>query len=153
MLSIGSLQEAADKKGWVWYLLLVLVVPALLIGWIYQQSKAHQKKSEEQKATEKQAVSETSKLPKNERIETGNDDLTRIEGIGPKVAGVLKNTGITSFDSLANADPAEVKNVLNEAGLQMMTPDGWIEQAEFAAKEDWDGLQKLQDELKGGRRK
>ncbi len=81
--------------------------------------------------TEKQAASE---LPKNEKVETRNDDLTRIEGIGPKVAGVLKNTGITSFISLAHADPAEVKNVLNEAGPQMMNPEGWIEQAEFAAK-------------------
>lgn len=153
MLSMDALQKAADTIGWVWYLLFVLVVLALIIGWIYQQSKAQQKKSEEQKAAEKQPVSETSKLPKNKRIEAGNDDLTRIEGIGLKVAGVLKNVGITSFNSLANADTAEVKNVLNEAGLQMMDPEGWIAQAEFATKEDWDGLQKLQDELKGGRRR
>ena len=152
MLSMDALQKAADTIGWVWYLLLVLVVLALIIGWIYQQSKAQQKKSEQQKAAEKQTV-EVSELPKSEKVKTGNDDLTRIEGIGPKVAGVLKNAGITSFDSLANADTAEVKNVLNEAGLQMMNPEGWIEQAELAAKEDWDGLQKLQDELKGGRRR
>jgi predicted flap endonuclease-1-like 5' DNA nuclease len=150
---MGSLQEAADKIGWGWYLLLVVVVLGLILGWIYQQSKAEQKKKEKQGATEKQPVSKPPEFPKNEKMGTGNDDLTRIEGIGPKVAGVLENAGITSFDSLANADPAEVKNVLNEAGLQMMNPEGWIEQAEFAAKEDWDGLQKLQDELKGGRRK
>jgi small subunit ribosomal protein S2 len=153
MLSMDAFQEAADKIGWVWYLLLVVVVLALIIGWMYQQSKAQQKKSEGQNTKEKQAVFETSELPKNEKVEKGSDDLTKIEGIGPKVAGVLKNAGITSFDGLANAEPAEVKGVLNEAGLQMMNPEGWIEQAEFAAKEDWDGLQKLQDELKGGRRK
>jgi predicted flap endonuclease-1-like 5' DNA nuclease len=153
MLSMGSLQKAGDTIGWVWYLLVVLVVLALIIGWIYQQSKAQKKKEEQEKTTEKQAVPAASELPKNEKVETRNDDLTQIEGIGPKVAGVLKNAGITSFDSLASADPAEVKNVLNEAGLQMMNPEGWIEQAELAAKEDWDGLQKLQDELKGGRRR
>ncbi len=46
-----------------------------------------------------------------------------------------------------------MKSVLNEAGLQMMNPEGWIEQAELAAHGDWDGLEKLQGELKGGRRK
>jgi small subunit ribosomal protein S2 len=150
---MGSLQEAADKIGWIWYLLLVVVVLALILGWIYQQTKAQQKKSEQPSTKEKQTGSEASELPKKEKVEKREDDLTRIEGIGPKVAGVLKNAGITSFDSLVNADPAEVKNVLNEAGLQMMNPEGWIEQAEFAAKADWDGLQKLQDELKGGRRR
>jgi hypothetical protein len=35
----------------------------------------------------------------------------------------------------------------------MMSPEGWIEQADLAAQEDWEGLEKLQTELKGGRRK
>jgi hypothetical protein len=34
----------------------------------------------------------------------------------------------------------------------MMKPDGWIELADLAAKGDWQGLEKLQEELKGGRR-
>jgi hypothetical protein len=35
----------------------------------------------------------------------------------------------------------------------MMNPAGWIEQAELAAKGDWAALEKLQSELKGGRRR
>jgi hypothetical protein len=66
---------------------------------------------------------------------------------------VLRNAGIQNFDDLSHADPAEVKNVLNDAGLQMMNPEGWIEQAQLAVDEDWDGLQKLREQLKGGRRK
>jgi predicted flap endonuclease-1-like 5' DNA nuclease len=152
MLFIGSLQDAADKIGWVWYLLLVLVVLAGIIWWMVQQSKkqAQQQSQSQEKVQQKQEISGMPASPGGERAE---DDLTIIEGIGPKVAGVLKDAGINDFDALSSADPAEVKNVLNEAGLQMMSPEGWIEQAEFAAKEDWDGLQKLQDELKGGRRK
>jgi predicted flap endonuclease-1-like 5' DNA nuclease len=84
--------------------------------------------------------------------EQDEDDLARIEGIGPKVAGVLKGAGITTFDALAHAEPAKIRSILNEAGLRMMNPEGWIEQAQLAAKEDWDRLQKLQDELVGGRR-
>jgi hypothetical protein len=33
-----------------------------------------------------------------------------------------------------------------------MNPEGWIEQASLAAKGDWDGLERLQGELKGGRK-
>jgi hypothetical protein len=83
---------------------------------------------------------------------TAADDLTRIEGIGPKVSKVLNEAGITTFEELARADVADVKKELNEAGLQMMNPEGWIEQAGLAAKADWEGLEQLQRELKGGRR-
>jgi predicted flap endonuclease-1-like 5' DNA nuclease len=146
----GAVFQEADTNttSWVWYLLVVLVALALIIWWIVQQSKKQSK--EESKQQKEQEQSNASASPKREKAE---DDLTQIEGIGPKVAGVLNDAGITSFDSLANSDPTKVKSVLNEAGLQMMSPEGWIEQAELAAKEDWDGLQKLQDELKGGRRK
>jgi hypothetical protein len=33
-----------------------------------------------------------------------------------------------------------------------MDPAGWIEQADLAAKGDTEGLKKLQDSLKGGRK-
>jgi predicted flap endonuclease-1-like 5' DNA nuclease len=149
MNTISFLQQADESSpGWVWYLLVVLVALALLIWWMYQQSR---KQSEEDaKVQVKQESSMAVEAPKREGA---GDDLTIIEGIGPKVARVLKEAGITSFDSLSQADAAEVKNVLTAAGLQMMSPEGWIEQADLAAKEDWEGLEKLQDELKGGRRK
>jgi small subunit ribosomal protein S2 len=140
----GSLQDAGDTIGWTWYLLLVLVVLALILGWIYQQSK------KQSKEVEKKAESRETESSKREVRE---DDLTRIEGIGPKVDKILKRAGIKSFDDLSSADPAEVKSVLNEAGLQMMSPEGWVEQAQLAAEEDWEGLQKLQGEMKGSRRK
>ena len=81
------------------------------------------------------------------------DDLTKLEGIGPKVGKVLNEAGITTFEGLAHAKAADVQNALNAAGMQMMNPEGWIEQAKLAAKGDMDGLKKLQDELRGGRKK
>lgn len=80
------------------------------------------------------------------------DDLTSLEGIGPKVSKILNGAGIHSFADLAKANDKEVDAVLDEAGLQMMDSIGWIEQAKLAAKGDTEGLMKLQDELKGGRR-
>ena len=80
------------------------------------------------------------------------DDLEIIEGIGPKVAKVLKAAGILSFDDLAHASVEKVNDVLKAAKLTMMDSAGWIEQAKLAAKGDTDGLKKMQDEMKGGRR-
>ncbi len=84
--------------------------------------------------------------------EASADDLESLEGIGPKVAKVLNEAGIHTFADLANAQAADVQKILNSAGLQMMNPEGWIEQARLAARGDMDGLAKLQDELKGGRK-
>jgi hypothetical protein len=80
------------------------------------------------------------------------DDLVSLEGIGPKVAKVLKAAGITTFAGLAKAETAKVQEILNAAGLQMMNPKGWIEQAKLAAQGDTEGLKKLQKKLKDGRR-
>jgi len=80
------------------------------------------------------------------------DDLTKLEGIGPKVAKVLGGAGISTFEKLAHADVSSVQKILNDAGMQMMNPEGWIEQAKLAAKGEWAVLEKLQSELKGGRK-
>jgi hypothetical protein len=80
------------------------------------------------------------------------DDLVKIEGIGPKVARILKEAGIANFDDLARAKAADVQKILDAAGLQMMRPEGWIEQARLAARNDWTAFEKLQSELKGGRK-
>jgi len=80
------------------------------------------------------------------------DDLKILEGIGPKVAQVLNEAGIHTFADLAQAQAADVQKILDSAGLQMMNPEGWIEQAKLAARGDMEGLAKLQDELKGGRK-
>lgn len=85
-------------------------------------------------------------------VPQAQDDLTKLEGIGPKVAQVLKEGGITTFAALADADADQVQALLNAAGLQMMNPSGWIEQAKLAARGDTEGLKRLQEELKGGRR-
>ncbi len=79
------------------------------------------------------------------------DDLTRIEGIGPKVAQVLNSIGITTFAALANADYTKVKQALTDAGWPYMDPTTWIEQARLAAEGKWEELAALQEQLKGGR--
>jgi predicted flap endonuclease-1-like 5' DNA nuclease len=83
------------------------------------------------------------------------DDLKRIEGIGPKIAGVLRQAGINSFTQLADADLDRLRQVLEAADPRLgrlADPGTWPEQARFAAKGDWQALAALQSQLKGGRR-
>jgi len=141
MYAMGYLQQAGtNATGWLLLLLLGIVILVLAVWWLFRRVDRMQA----------EALSERNDVPRRDNRE---DDLKKIEGIGPKVEKVLKNAGIKSYESLSRADAANIQNVLNEAGLQMMSPEGWIEQANLAAKRDWAGLQKLQGELKGGRRK
>jgi predicted flap endonuclease-1-like 5' DNA nuclease len=81
------------------------------------------------------------------------DDLTRIEGIGPKIASILLAAGIDSFAKLAAMSEDAVLATVKAGGLRI-TPNvnTWAEQAKLAANGDWDGLARLQQGLRGGKR-
>ena len=85
-------------------------------------------------------------------VQNEADDLTRIEGIGPKVAQALNAAGIVTFAALAESNVEDIQKIVNEAGLKMMSPEGWIDQAKLAAAGDWKGFEKLQAKLMGGRK-
>lgn len=82
-----------------------------------------------------------------------SDDLTKIEGIGPKIAGLLKVAGIRTFEKLSKTKVPAISKVLDAAGprYQMHDPGSWPKQAGLAAAGEWDALEKLQDELDGGK--
>lgn len=80
------------------------------------------------------------------------DDLTKIEGIGPKVSKTLIAAGISTFEALSNTTVEDIQKTLTDAGLRMMDATTWPQQAKLAAQGDWDGLKKLQDDLSGGRK-
>jgi predicted flap endonuclease-1-like 5' DNA nuclease len=81
------------------------------------------------------------------------DDLTRIAGIGPKIASLLQAEGIRTFAQLAATDAATLRQVLAEAKLtHLADPATWPEQAELAAASRWDDLAALQKHFIRGRR-
>jgi predicted flap endonuclease-1-like 5' DNA nuclease len=57
------------------------------------------------------------------------DDLTRITGIGPKISTILKQAGVSTFSQLTNMQPADIKRILDEAGIRFANPQTWPEQA------------------------
>lgn len=80
------------------------------------------------------------------------DDLTVVEGIGPKMSAALVAAGIDTFAKLAEASEEQIKNAIEAAGLRFAPSlTTWAKQASFAARGDWDGLKDYQDKLTGGR--
>ena len=63
------------------------------------------------------------------------DDLTVISGIGPKISTVLNTAGITRYAQLAKANPAQLREILEKAGIRLAKPESWIEQAKALHKE------------------
>jgi len=84
---------------------------------------------------------------------TKTDDLTRIEGIGPKISGLLSKAGYDTFLQLSKASREDLTKVLEKAGKRyvMHDPTTWPKQAKLAAAGEMDKLDKLQAQLKGGR--
>lgn len=83
------------------------------------------------------------------------DDLTRIEGIGPKVCSVLLEQGITQYSQLARVPVGLIKRTLRSQGkpFSMIDPQSWPAQAALAANGQWDALQSMQKHLVGGRKR
>ena len=80
------------------------------------------------------------------------DDLTRIEGIGPKLALKLAEAGITTFAALAATPVERLEALIAAAGarFKLARPQTWPEQAALLAAGDDAGFAALAAQLKGG---
>lgn len=84
------------------------------------------------------------------------DNLTRIWGIGPKVAGTLYLSGVTTFTALATQKPEALERLLARAGKprylsQHNAVETWQDQARLAAAGRWAELDALQERLSHNR--
>ncbi len=102
----------------------------------------------------KTAAKRTKKVAKSAKKATANnDDLRVIEGIGPKMAEILNEAGIVTFEQLATTKVATLREVLVAAGPRYKghNPSTWARQAKLAAAGRMDDLKALKAELKGGK--
>ncbi len=99
------------------------------------------------------AAKATSSVPAPATSSAKPDKLTKIEGIGPKIAEHLAAGGIITFADLAASPVSRLQEILTAAGprYKMHNPTTWPQQAKLAADGKWDELQVLQDKLDGGR--
>ncbi|MBL7261755.1 hypothetical protein JKJ07_46515 [Actinoplanes sp. LDG1-01] len=62
------------------------------------------------------------------------DDLTKIPGIGPKMAMALAAAGITTFEKLADTDVPALRAAVTASGLRLApTLPTWPERAKLLA--------------------
>lgn len=88
-------------------------------------------------AASKTVAKKTKKVAKKVNKAVGShDDLTKIKGIGPKVAEVFTKAGFGSYATVAGATKAELEAVLDKAGKRYsrLNPAPWITQAKKLAK-------------------
>ena len=70
------------------------------------------------------------------------DDLTRIKGVGPKLAATLAALGVTRFEQIAAWDDAEIDRIDAQLGRfeGRIRRDDWVGQAAFLARGDTAGF-------------
>lgn len=119
-----------------------------------EQVKKEVVKKEAPKKAEAKKVVKKETTKKAETKTAKPDKLTKIEGIGPKIAGILADAGMDTFKKLSTAKAEKISEILVAAGgnaYNRFDPATWPKQAKLAADGKWDELQKLQDELNGGK--
>ncbi len=129
----------------------------------YQDSIESEEVSEDDSKEEKQqgdVIDTTSEevvedAPEKEEVseESSNvipDDLTKVEGIGPKIQEALYEAGVKTFAQLADKTSEEISEIIadvrgsHDAGT-------WPKQAQMAADGKWDELKEWQDQMDGGK--
>lgn len=80
-------------------------------------------------------------------LQNGEDNLTIIEGIGPKIAVLLCKNGVGSFAALADISVARLQGILDEAGpaYKMAQPETWPKQAKMCVEKQWSELRLFQE--------
>ena len=126
---------AADRE---WNKLDVL--KAQLVAGVRRAPKA---KAEEQPPTRSEVIPEPA------------DDLTILEGIGPKIAELLDQNGIRTFAQLAETSVDDLQAILRSGGsrFQIANPETWPRQARLAANREWNKLDVLKAQLVAGVRR
>jgi small subunit ribosomal protein S2 len=127
------------------------------------KKEAKAPKAEKKQANAEQPAEETIAAPAPEVKEekkakakkpktAETDDLTKIEGIGPKAAEALTNAGIGTYAALSEAEADNIKEILTEASSRLahLEPASWPKQAKMAADGKWEELKEWQDNVKGG---
>lgn len=154
-------QQQGSLPWWGWFLLIVLILLGFVFLWQrlglarggdntampFKDAKDVQGEVKPQ-ATAPAKPQAVAPAP----LQTKDDDLTAIEGIGPKIAAALQEVGITTFAQLAVLDLDTLRKTLRDANLNLADPESWAEQARLLVEGKTDALKALQDTLKGGRR-
>lgn len=134
---------------------LGLLAVAILV-WIWLRRDAMAESSDEAVIAAQDAADEAEALAKRREVRRDvqpvasiePDDLTKIKGIAAGYQRVLNDAGIRTYETLAATSADELRAIFSAAGRAAPVGLETIpQQAEYAAKEDWDGLREYQDSI------
>lgn len=118
-----------------------------------QAMKAAQEAASRAEALAKRAQEQAQAELESDAAKDEPDDLCKIDGIGPVYQQILRNAGLETFADIASKSQTELAAIVQAAGkARPASIETWAKQAAYAAKGDWEGLQKFQDSLNRGRR-
>ncbi|HHO56496.1 MAG TPA: hypothetical protein ENK21_08900 [Trueperaceae bacterium] len=104
------------------------------------------------KSSDSAKSSSSSRPSKSSKKGSGRDDLTRIEGIGPKMNKALLAAGISTFVQLEAASEDELRAAINAAGMNFAPSlKTWSKQAKYLVDGDEKGFLEYTDYLIAGR--
>ena len=75
-------------------------------------------------------------------VPSAGDDLTRIKGLGPKLAATLQDMGVTTLSQIAQWDDAEIDRIDANLGRFQgrIRRDNWVDQAKYLSVGDEAGF-------------
>ncbi|MDP4575880.1 hypothetical protein Q9K02_12075 [Qipengyuania sp. G39] len=84
----------------------------------------------------------TAAVPPTTTQTTGSDDLTRIKGVGPKLAALLREQGVTGFAQVAAWTEEDIDRIDPTLGRfeGRIRRDDWVGQARLLADGDESGF-------------
>lgn len=137
--AIGNDQRTGETFGAV----------VAIAGQVQAQPPTKQPRSKAGKAAKKAKAS----LSAASQSEPRSADLQKIEGIGPKIAELLIQHGISDLAELSRTPVERLREILASGGTRFnrADPATWPEQAALGAAGDLAGLKAWQDRLRGGR--
>ena len=101
----------------------------------------------------KEAVTEVeTAVPAVETVQmAAGDDLSILDGVGPKSADALRAAGVTTFAQLSEMTPEAIEELLakaNEPLIAGRNANTWPRQAKLAAAQEWSALRRYIDSTK-----
>lgn len=139
MNNIKSPFSARRKRfsPWRYGLKLGLAVAMIVWWWLQNQRQDDVKISESRVVLppdESKPKEALKTVTKSEASAATPDDLTQIEGVGPKYAAVLQEAGVISYAQLAKMKPGDIQDIFRAATGRAPNPSDWIKQAAKLSK-------------------
>jgi predicted flap endonuclease-1-like 5' DNA nuclease len=129
----------------------VLVVPGMAID-VSAKLTELGGAAEVHEVTEEAVAEVETAVPAVEAAEqAAGDDLSILDGVGPKYADALKASGITTFAQLSAMTPEAIEETLNKANVPLIAGHNattWPRQAKLASGQEWSALRRYIDSTK-----